>query len=77
MAGKYKGIQAYVKKEHPTKEEFNKLSEFYEEDLNANNLTIEEFQMWQKKLKKLENETKEFHWALKMSKADMHLSRNK
>ncbi|KAF0749808.1 52 kDa repressor of the inhibitor of the protein kinase-like [Aphis craccivora] len=57
--------------ENSTKEEFKKLAEFYEEDLN------EEFQLWQRKLKKLEMKPKNSIDALKLCNSDIYPGVNK
>lgn len=63
--------------ENSTKEEFKKLAEFYEEDLNGNNSIIEEFQLWQRKLKKLEIKPKNSIDALTLCNADIYPGINK
>ncbi|XP_050544175.1 uncharacterized protein LOC126907131 [Daktulosphaira vitifoliae] len=60
-----------------TTEEFKKLAEFYEEDLNGNNSILEEFQLWQRKLKKLEIKPKNSIDALKLCNADIYPGINK
>ncbi|CAI6358376.1 unnamed protein product [Macrosiphum euphorbiae] len=63
--------------ENSTKEEFKILAVFYEEDLNGNNSIIEEFQLWQRKLKKLEIKPKNSIDALKLCNADIYPGVNK
>lgn len=63
--------------ENSTKEEFKKLAEFYEEDLNGNISIIEEFQLWQRKLKKLEMKPKNSIDALKLCNSDIYPGVNK
>ncbi|XP_003244173.1 uncharacterized protein LOC100575880 [Acyrthosiphon pisum] len=60
-----------------TKEELKKLAVFYEEDLNGNNSIIEEFQLWQRKLKKLEIKPKNSIDAMKLCNADIYPGVNK
>ncbi|CAI6359522.1 unnamed protein product [Macrosiphum euphorbiae] len=55
--------------ENSTKEELKKLAEFYEKDLNGNNSIIEEFQLWQRKLKNLEIKPKNSIDALNLYNA--------
>jgi predicted nuclease with TOPRIM domain len=59
-----------------TKEEFIILAEFYE-DLNINNSLIEEFQLWQRKLKKLEIKPKNIIDKLKLCNVNIYSGVNK
>eukprot|EP00102_Acyrthosiphon_pisum_P018999 XP_016656209.1 PREDICTED: uncharacterized protein LOC107882414 [Acyrthosiphon pisum] len=63
--------------ENSTKVELKKLVEFYEEDLNGNRSIIEEFQLWQRKLKKLEIKSKNSIDAVKLCNADIYPGVNK
>lgn len=60
--------------ENSTKDEFKKLADIYEEDLDCNSSVLEEFKLWQRKIKTLENKPKNSIEALVMCNKNIYLS---